>query len=256
MASKVIGFRLPEDLAVQLEKVSEERGMTVTEFMRILVDETLYPATDNKDLEKSSTVVRKQLESLANERKNLANEVQNLSPLLDNIVAKLETHETEGILTPDLIETVQKVATLRGQVNTWESRYNTLSIMVNENSKKIQDVIVLVNKNRESSDGMCSELHEEVSLLGSQLGTMKDLPLKVKRIETDVNNLTTSIPSIVRETVRQPTDETRTLTLKSGGERTFRVYKSSVGLVKPHRVTLDPVSGNKYVDLSEPLGKL
>ncbi len=253
MASKVIGFRVPEDLAEELEKVSEERGMTVTEFMRILVDETLYPATDNKDLEKSSTVVRKQLESLANERKNLANEVQNLSPLLDNIVAKLETYETEGILTPDLIETVQKVATLKSQVNTWESRYNTLSIMVNKNSKKIQDVIVLVNKNRESSDGMCSELHEEVSLLGSQLGTMKDMPLKVERIETDVNNLTTNIPSTIRGILRQPTDETHTLPYKDRSEHRFRVYKSPAGLVKPHVVIRDPISGNKYVDLNEPL---
>ena len=253
MASKVIGFRLPEDLAVQLEKVSEERGMTVTEFMRILVDETLYPATDNKDLEKSSTVTLEQLQSLKKEQEELTTKVQNLSPLVDNIVTKLETYETEGILTPDLIETVQKVATLKSQVNTWESRYNTLSIMVNENSKKIQDVIVLVNKNRESSDGMCSELHKEVSLLGSQLETMKDLPLKIERIETDVNNLTTNIPSIIRGILRQPTDKTHTLTYKDRSEHTFRVYKSPAGLVNPHLVGNDLILGKKYVDLNEPL---
>ena len=54
MASKVIGFRIPEDVAEELEKVSEKRDMTVTEFMRSLVDETLYPASDNNSQEKDT----------------------------------------------------------------------------------------------------------------------------------------------------------------------------------------------------------
>ena len=87
MASKVIGFRLPEDLAVQLEKVSEERGMTVTEFMRILVDETLYPATDNKDLEKSSTVTLEQLQSFKKEQEELTNKVQKI---VNNAIANFK----------------------------------------------------------------------------------------------------------------------------------------------------------------------
>lgn len=252
MASKVIGFRLPEDMADELEKVSEERGMTVTEFMRILVDETLYPATDNKDLEKSSIVVRKQLESLANEHKNLTNQVQDLSPLVDNIVAKLETYETEGILTPDLIETVQKVATLKGQVNTLTYKYDKLSTRVNENSNKTHDAIALIMKHKESSDHTYSELREEISHLSSQLETMKDLPSKVERIDTQIANLTANIPAIIRETVRQPTDETHTRAYKDGSKRRFRIYKSPVGLVKPHVVANDLILGKKYIDLTEP----
>lgn len=253
MASKVIGFRVPEDIAIELEKLSEERGMTVTEFMRILVDETLYPATDNKDLEKSSTVVRKQLESLANEHKNLANQVQNLSPLVDNIVAKLETYETEGIFSPEQIDTLQEMTTLQSQVNTLVYRCDKLSTRVDEDSNKTHDAIALIIKHKELSDHTHSVLREEVSLLGSQLETIKDLPLKVERIETDVNNLTTNIPSTIRGILRQPTDETHTLTLKSGSEHTYRVYKSPAGLVKPHVVVRDPFSGNKYVDFNEPL---
>ena len=79
MASKVIGFRVPEDIAEELEKVSEERGTTVTEFMRSLVDETLYPASDNKGQEKSDTVIREQLQSLTNEQEKLSNKVQSIS---------------------------------------------------------------------------------------------------------------------------------------------------------------------------------
>ncbi len=46
MGSKVIGFRVPVDLAEELERVSSERGQTTAEFLRGLVDDALYPPKD------------------------------------------------------------------------------------------------------------------------------------------------------------------------------------------------------------------
>ena len=79
MGSRVIGFRIPEDVAEELEKVSEERGMKIAEFMRSLVDETLYPASDNNGQEKDDSVTLEQLESLTNEHKNLVDQVESSS---------------------------------------------------------------------------------------------------------------------------------------------------------------------------------
>lgn len=43
MASKVLGVRIPEDLADEFKQKSAEEGMTVTEMLRKLVDDTVYP---------------------------------------------------------------------------------------------------------------------------------------------------------------------------------------------------------------------
>ena len=249
MASKVIGFRIPEDVAEELEKVSEERGMTVTEFMRSLVDETLYPASDNNSQEKDDSVTLEQLESLTNEHQNLVDQVESLSILMNHIGVKIAKYETEGILGPKQVETMQAVETLKSKINNLEYRFNTTSITAGT----VRDVVTLMKDNKVLMDRTYDELRKEMSLLGSQLGTMKDLPLKVERIETNVNNLTTNIPSTIRGILRQPTGDIHTITYKNRSEHKFMVYKSPAGLVKPYVVVRDPILGNKYVDETEPL---
>ena len=249
MASKVIGFRIPEDVAEELEKASEEHGMTVTKFMRMLVDETLYPESDNKGQEKGDTVTLEQLGSLANEHENLVDQVVSLSVLINQIGVKIAKYETEGILGLKQVETMQEVETLKSKINNLEYRFNTTSIT----AKNVQDVITLVKDNKVSTDHTYGELRKEVSHLRSQLETVAVLPLKVKQLESEMTRTTMNISSIKRDVKRQPIDETHTLTYKDGSDHTFRVYKSPAGLVKPHVVVRDLILGKKYVDLTEPL---
>ncbi len=249
MASKVIGFRVPEDVAEKLEEVSEERGMTVTEFMRSLVDETLYPASDNKGQEKDDSVTLEQLESLANEHKNLVDQVQSLSVLINHIGVKIAKYETEGILSPKHVETMQAVETLKSKMSNLEYRFNTTSIT----AKNVQDVITLVKDNKVSTDRTHDELRKEVSHLRSQLETVTVLPLKVKQLESEMTRTTTDISLLQRDVKRQPIDDIHTLTYKNRSEHRFRLYKSPAGLVKPHVVINDLILGKKYVDLTEPL---
>ena len=249
MASKVIGFRIPEDVAEELEKASEEHGMTVTKFMRMLVDETLYPASDNNGQEKGDTVTLEQLGSLANEHENLVDQVVSLSVLINQIGVKIAKYETEGILGLKQVETMQEVETLKSKINNLEYRFNTTSIT----AKNVQDVITLVKDNKVSTDHTYGELRKEVSQLRSQLETVTVLPLKVKQLESEMTRTTTNISLLQRDVKRQPTDETRTLTYKDGSDHTFRVYKGSAGLVNPHVVVNDLILGKKYVDLTEPL---
>lgn len=249
MASKVIGFRIPEDVAEELEKVSEERGMKIAEFMRSLVDETLYPASDNNGQEKDDSVTLEQLESLANEHKDLVDQVESLSVLINHIGVKIAKYETEGILSQKQVETMQAVETLKNQVANLGFRFTTTSIT----AKNVQDVITLVKDNKVSTDRTYDELRKEVSHLRSQLGTVTGLPLKVRQIESDMTHMTTNISSLKRDVKRQPADDIHSLTYKNGSEHRFRVYKSPAGLVKPHVVINDLILGKKYVDLTEPL---
>ncbi len=249
MASKVIGFRVPEDIAEELEKVSEERGMTVAKLMRSLVDETLYPASDNNGQEKDDSAIREQLESLATEHKNLVDQVESLSHLINHIGVKIAKYETEGILGPIQVETMQEVETLKSKIHNLEYRFNTTSIKAGN----VRDVITLMKDNKVSMDRTYDELRKEMSQLRSQLETFTGLPLKIKQLESEMTRTTTNISSLQRDVKRQPTDDIHTLTYKNRSEHRFRVYKGLSGLVKPYLVVNDLILGKKYVDLTEPL---
>jgi len=72
MGSKVIGFRVPDDLAVELDRVSGERGMTTADFLRKLVDDTLYPGFGRDRLEERRKVeAREDLSGLISRLDNL-----------------------------------------------------------------------------------------------------------------------------------------------------------------------------------------
>jgi len=50
MGSKVVAFRVPVDLAEELERASRKLGQTTTEFLRKLVDDTLYPLKGDSEV--------------------------------------------------------------------------------------------------------------------------------------------------------------------------------------------------------------
>jgi len=148
---------------------------------------------------------------------------------------KIAGYETEGILGPKQVETMQQVETLKSKINNLEYRFNTTSIT----AKNVQDVITLVKDNKMSTDRTYGELRKEVSQLRSQLETVTGLPVKVRQLESEMTRTTTNISSIKRDLKRQPTDETHTLAYTDGSEHKFKVYKSPAGLVKPRVVVRD-----------------
>ena len=73
-----------------------------------------------------------------------------------------------------------------------------------------------------------------------------------KSIEQSVNSLKADIVDMRRRALRRPTDNVITLRLTDGRDHRFKEYKSTQGLRKPHKTTIDWISGDKWVDLSEP----
>jgi len=245
MASRVIGFRIPEDMAEELEKVCEEHGMSVADFMRSLVDEALYPTSELSD-DEGDNVTREEVEILANAHKDLADDVQELSRLIDRIGVKTAKYETEGILGPGQVETMQETKAIKSNIKNLEDKVDKLSIQL----ESAQDAITTINRHEKSLDHSYSELQKEASVIHSQLTAMNGT---VKQLESEITRMVTSISSIKREVKRQPTDDIHILPYTDGSEHKFRVYKGKEGLVKPHRVAWDPTSSDEYVDLNEPL---
>jgi hypothetical protein len=48
MSSKLVGFRCPDDLVEQLNDRASEKGLTTSEFIRQIVDETLFPGKNDQ----------------------------------------------------------------------------------------------------------------------------------------------------------------------------------------------------------------
>jgi len=241
MASRVIGFRVPVDIAEELEKVSSERGMTITEFLRSLVDETLYPGSklNDKGIDDNT---REKLESLTDAQQELTEDMETLSTLVNKLEVKISGYEISGILSPKTVEIIQGMGKIKEKMGELEYKGNTLSTQL----KSTQDDITLINKHGKSLEHSNTKLAKEVEALRSQLGENTSLLADVEQLKSEVTR-------IKREIKRQPTDEIHTLAYKDGSEHKFRVYKSKDGLVKPHKVGWDPISGDPYVDLNEPL---
>lgn len=248
MASKVIGFRVPEDLAEELKRICEQRGMTVAEFLRSLVDETLYPGAQVHE-DESDNVTRQQVESLSSAHRDLANKVQDLSAKVDRVTSKVAGYELKGILSPDIVEKIQEIEKINSNKDNLKSEVDTLTIKFEAAEKNIGNFSGFVL----SSESLFAHLQKEIKSLHSQLESMASSSTRVSGLETEVNRLATTMTTLKREIKRQPTDEIRTMPYKDGSEHRFRVYKSEAGLKKPRRVTIDPGSGDKYIDETEPL---
>ncbi len=106
MASKVIGFRVPEDLAEEFEQFCEGAGKTSGEMLRKLVDDVLYPESGRERLEE-----RDEREALKNAAGRLESLEESSEALTDKI-AKLEEEESDlGDRVAKLEETSPQAAT-------------------------------------------------------------------------------------------------------------------------------------------------
>jgi outer membrane murein-binding lipoprotein Lpp len=169
--------------------------------------------------------------------------------MVDKIGVKIAGYEIEGILSPKMVETMREAETIKSDINDLEYKVNTLSMKL----RSVQDTVKLVSEYKASSDCSYSELQKEVSIMRLQLAAMNNLSSKVNQLESEVTRLTTNTALIKRKIKRQPTDDIHILPYKDGSEHRFRVYKSKAGLVKPRVVKRDPMSGNEYIDETEPL---
>ena len=183
MGSKVIGFRLPGDMAEELEKESQNRGITPSDFLRGLVDEALYP-------------IRKEQPTTLDKE------------YIERSIGELESKQRQLIIN--------------------------IGTLTNRNDQLAKQVKIL-EQHKAATPGEISQFTSIVDKVKSDATILEDKIAK-KFASTD------------RKLKRVPTDQVETW---EGHD--YRVYKSTDGLVKPKRISLDPLFGNKYIDLADPL---
>jgi chromosome segregation ATPase len=84
------------------------------------------------------------------------------------------------------------------------------------------------------------------------LSLIPQLKTGLERVGEQITSLQAGVAKAQALAVRTPTDDLVIINMANGTKHTFRIYRGKRGLSKPHRVGVDQVHGEKYVDLSEP----
>jgi chromosome segregation ATPase len=199
--------------------------------------------------EENDNITDEKLKSLSNAHQDLADKVRDLSTMVDRVARKIAGYELDGILSSKIAEKIRELEMNKSNIDSLKNEVDTININLEVAEKNIGNFSGFVL----SSERLFDHLQQEIKALHSQLTGMTSSSTKFNHLEAEVNRLVTTTNTIQREMKRRPTEEIHTIAFKDGTEKKYRVYKGKAGLVKPHRVTIDPISGNKYVDLTERL---
>jgi len=179
MGSKVIGFRVPDDLAEEFKHACEERGQTTGEVLRQLVDDMLYPNREEAALSTDESVLGR-LDVLEGVYEVLGKQFKDFDERLELAQVSRELTET------DREHYDKSLADLSGELANLKSGANKLVRTVNNNGEVCNDHFVKVARlfqfldaHQHNSDGMIrvspNELLEaEVQLANKRVGELPD----------------------------------------------------------------------------------
>ncbi len=242
MATKMMNVRLPEDMAEELEKVCDEAGQTLSEFVRKLIDDKLYPGTNDKAVPATMDFGGKA---------TLNEEVQSKVYAISEEVAEAKVAKLKEELTGKIEKSV--TGTSEVNKNYYESVWNTLTKTIgllhqkieeyDKNNKKLNDVQKLVEGLGESMGVVKTNLamhgHDGVTKIPELDNKLKDLGTKMVVLEATIKNTKKRVPVTPYKF--------RKLELMDGTKHTYTLYRGPWGLSRPHKI-----ADEEYADLAEP----
>ena len=249
MGSRVVGFRVPDDLAEKLEKVSSEHGKSTSEFLRKLVDDALYPSKDSH----TATVEDDGALSTSEAVGNLVEDVNRHEEAIREFqeVIKTKSERLDKLVS-------QQDANTRAITQLGEKHENLWGIMhrmaeMNDEHKKVCDGDQgKLHKMAEDLGEGLNEVRTNLTTHGhDNLKPIPELVAKVDKLEQALEKMQSQIEYLANVAKRQPTGDVVELELNDKTKHYFRKYKSAVGLT--HSQCIEPNFDDKYwVDVSEP----
>lgn len=252
MGSRVIGFRVPDDLAEELERVSCERGMTTAEFLRKLIDDTIYPSNPEKNAALADTSLEEQINTLEDTQSSITDEFGNLSKQIDRLTQKIGQLEANNVRNSSQITTKNNMANLANTIKDLEQKQDRLALILNENTNDTRGALFIAQKFKDSADDTFDKIRSEINTIKTKLEALNSLSIEILTVRTDFLSLSDRLSKVERQVKRIPTGEIDTFRPSDGREHTYSIYKSPAGLTKPHRLSFS-LTSSKYIDLSEPL---
>ncbi|MBU2009867.1 MAG: hypothetical protein KJ624_08555 [Chloroflexi bacterium] len=187
------------------------------------------------------------LTSIADQVTKLTDAVSNLS----DIVSKLS--EGAELAKAD-------TGTVNESNNRLKEAYYGLSHVVNSHRDMFNHSIAALGSRIDKVQKMAEESGEGLSIVKTKLAAhghdglslIPQLSSRQQKMGEVIAWLREGVAKAQALAVRTPTDDFEKLELANGSTHAFRVYKGKRGLSRPHRISMDPFFGDKYVDLGEP----
>lgn len=189
--------------------------------------------------------------------KKLFDITEQLSKLSDSVSKLREAVElaqvTRTVVVADRKEFSKRLIDLQEAHNRQATVVNDHRDTCNKNFTVLGSRIDKVQKLSEDVGEGLSAVRTQLTTHGHDgLSLIPQLSNRLEQMGKQIAGLQTGIARAQTLAVRKLTDDFERLELANGSKHTFRVYRSKRGLYNPHRLSIDPFLGDKYVDLSEP----
>ena len=217
---------LLEDRLQQLERVTGLRELDLD-----------FSLSDTEPLTDRLTNITEQVTKLSDTVSKLSEEVE-----LSKVTRDVENEGFSKRLT-ELREAHNRQSTVINEHrDTFNNKFSVVVSRIGKVQKMVEDLEEGLNTVRTK---LVTHGHDGLSLIPQSSSGLKQVGEQIARLQAGADRAQVLA-------VRKPTDDFERLELANGSKHTFRVYKGKRGLSNPHRVSIDPLFGDKYVDLAEP----
>jgi chromosome segregation ATPase len=220
---------LLEDRLQQLERVT---GLRESDLDFSLSD--TEPLTDR-------------LTNITEQLTKLRDAVSKLSDIVSKLSEDVELAKADKVMVGELNHKLKEAHnSLAGVVNNHCDVFNKNFEVHRSKIDKVQKLVEGLGEGlNEIRTKLTTHGHDGLSLI-------PHLSSRLQQVGEEIAGLQAGVARAQALAVRKPTDDFERLELANGSKHTFRVYKGKRGLSNPHRVSIDPFLGDKYVDLAEP----
>ena len=177
----------------------------------------------------------------------LRDAVSKLSGIVSKLSEDVELAKADKVMVGELNYKLKEAHnSLAGVVNNHCDAFSKNFEVHRSKIDKVQKLVEALGEGlNEIRTKLTAHGHDGLSLI-------PQLSSRLQQVGEEIAGLQAGVAKAQALAVRKPTDDFERLELANGSEHTFRVYKGKRGLSNPHRVSIDPFLGDKYVDLAEP----
>ncbi len=186
MGSRVIGFRVPDDLAVEFKQFCEGAGKTTGEVLRKLVDDMLYPESGRKRLEDREENLEGMLAPIQLALDTLAQQLKGFDERLELVqVDRGLTEADKEHYDGALIELESRLAKLKEDVKNIVQTVNSNGEVCNDHFVKVARLFQFLAAHIHDGDGVVAVssenlLKSEVELANKRLGKIEGQPTIIR----------------------------------------------------------------------------
>lgn len=193
-------------------------------------------------------------EPLTNKLNNITEQLSKLSDTVSKLAEDMELAKvSKAMVDADREEFSKRLTDLREAHNRQAAVINEHRDTFNNNFTVLGSRINKVQKMVEDVDEGLSAVRTKLTTHGhDNLKSVPELVSKVSNLEQVLGTIRSQVEHLALVVERKPTDDKERIRLTNGRDHTFRVYRGSRGLTRPHKIATDFISGDKYVDLAEP----